>query len=176
MQKLLENSLQVLLAMEQDPSVLARCGLTPACLPALVDHNPVIAVEVISNPAGVVLVQADLQYPDAWLPQPTDVNISPSMICHQIGQGHLAVLPQLVMAALGTGHLLLNAVQTACILSLAPRQTPLAACVDLDMRQLSQIQGPGAQRPHRGRMQVLLRASKQRKVASCGPDHGLLHL
>ena len=38
--------MQVLLALEQDPSVLARCGLTPACLPALVDHNPVIAVEV----------------------------------------------------------------------------------------------------------------------------------
>ena len=37
--------MQVLLALEQDPSILARCGLTPACLPALVDHNPVIAVE-----------------------------------------------------------------------------------------------------------------------------------
>ena len=37
---------QVLTALEQDASVLARSGLTPTCLPALVDHNPVIAVEV----------------------------------------------------------------------------------------------------------------------------------
>ena len=37
---------QVLDELRVDMRLALRCGLTPACLPGLVTHNPLIAVEV----------------------------------------------------------------------------------------------------------------------------------
>jgi hypothetical protein len=44
--------LQVLAQLEQDPAQLQRCGLGPAELPALVEHNPAVAVEARRCPCS----------------------------------------------------------------------------------------------------------------------------
>ena len=41
------HTLQIIQAIHQDEQALQRCGVEPAMLPALVEHNPAIAIEVL---------------------------------------------------------------------------------------------------------------------------------
>ena len=38
--------LQIIQAIQDDEQMLQRCGMEPAMLPALVEHNPATAIEV----------------------------------------------------------------------------------------------------------------------------------